>query len=466
MATLINTKFGNNRGKGRIFLEGIKLAREGYLPGGRFDIITDGEQRLVLKVAEQGRYKISKRTRNGRTLPIIDINRAELTEIFNGVQMLRCMVAKGKIVITAHFQEKRIDERVERLMRKLESGEPLRIGSLFHGGGTMDRALHEGFSLAGINTKTGVAVELESKYLDASLANNPAIWDERSIPMQTPIQALDLRGKTMEMDVCVSGIPCTGASRSGKSSNHIQHAEEHEAAGALFFNFLSFIQAVNPAIVIAENVPEYANTASMAVIRSVLGSLGYEVQERVMCGNAYGALEKRRRLCVVAISKGLEGVFDINQVDPICEKQATVGDILETELPDDIWKEYDYLAKKEVRDLAAGKGFKRQQVTADATSVGTITRGYAKVRSTDPHLKHPTDPTLSRLFTPIEHARLKGVPESVIEGLSTSTAHEILGQGVIFHLFAAIARSVGMAISGATQATRQMPAKQSSLLAA
>jgi len=465
MATLINTKLGSNRGRSRIFLEGTKLAREGYVPGGRFDIIADGEKRLVLKMAEQGRYKISKRTRNGRTHPIIDINRAELADIFAGVEMLRCMVAKGKIIITAHFQEKRVNDRAERLMRKLEEGEPLRVGSLFHGAGTLDRALHDGFAKAGINTKTGVAVELESKYLDASLANNPDIWDQHSIPMQTPIQALDLRGTTMEMDIVAGGIPCTGASRSGISANHIQYAEEHEAAGALFFNFLSFIQAVNPAIVIAENVPEYANTAGMAVVRSVLGSLGYEVQERIMCGNAYGTLEKRRRLCVVAISKGLEGVFDINQIDPLCAKPATVGDILEPfdSVPAETWKTYDYLAKKEARDLAAGKGFKRQQVTADATSVATITRGYSKVRSTDPHLLHPTDPTLSRLFTPVEHARLKGVPEDLIEGLSATTAHEVLGQGVIFPLFAAVARSIGIAIKHASGLS---PAKPRSLLAA
>lgn len=34
MASIINTKLGENRGKARIWLEGGKLAREGYLPGG------------------------------------------------------------------------------------------------------------------------------------------------------------------------------------------------------------------------------------------------------------------------------------------------------------------------------------------------------------------------------------------------------------------------------------------------
>lgn len=465
MATLINTKLGMNRGKSRIFLEGTKLVREGYNPGERYDIKADGKQRLVLCVSEQGRFKISKRTRNGRTHPVIDINRAELAQIFKGVKTLRCMVAKGKIVITAHFQEKLIDERVERLLAKLKNGEPLRIGSVFHGAGTMDKALHHGFKLAGIETKIGVAVEIESKYLDASLSNNPELWDAASIPIQSPIQSLDLRGQSLSLDIVCGGIPCTGASLSGRSSNRIQYAEDHEEAGALFFSFLSFIQAVNPAIVIAENVPEYANTAGMSVVRSVLGSLGYEVQERIMCGNEFGALEKRKRLCIVAVSKGLEGILNMADIAPLMTKPSTIADVLVSfeDVPTDMWKTYDYLATKAVRDRAAGKGFKRQLVTSDSPSVPTIGRGYSKARSTEPFLCHPTDTTLTRLFTPLEHARLKGIPESMIEGLSVCTAHQVLGQGVIYPLFAAIGCSVGHAIQQAAndvkpEATIQMAA--------
>ncbi len=33
MATIVNTKLGEHRGKKRVWLEGAKLAREGYEPG-------------------------------------------------------------------------------------------------------------------------------------------------------------------------------------------------------------------------------------------------------------------------------------------------------------------------------------------------------------------------------------------------------------------------------------------------
>src|SRR3546814_10896513 len=64
----------------------------------------------------------------------------------------------------------------------------------------------------------------------------------------------------------------------------------------------------------------------------------------------------------------------------------------------------------------------------DSTKIATLTRGYAKIRSTDPKLQHPTDPTLLRQITPVEHARIKGVPDKMIEGLGITIAHQMLGQ--------------------------------------
>lgn len=99
--------------------------------------------------------------------------------------------------------------------------------------------------------------------------------------------------------------------------------------------------------------------------------------------------------------------------------------------------------------LAAGKGFKRQLVTPDSTSVGTVGRGYFKGRSTEPFLQHP-DPSkseLSRLFTATEHARLKGIPPSMVDGLSETIAHEVLGQSVVYPVFQAVGEALGMALT-------------------
>ncbi len=442
MPTLYNTTLGVARGISRVWLEGQKLAKEGYEPGMKLDFKPVGD-RVMLTPSESGRFTVSKRTKNGRVTPLLEIREALLSEIFDGVEMLRVSIQRGKIIITAHHQERLVSERVDRLISKMANQEPLSVCSVFHGGGVLDKAMHDGFEQAGVKSKLAMAIELEGKYLDSSRRNNPELWDESSIAIESPVQRVALSGNPPPVDIVIGGIPCTGASKSGKSKNKLQFAESHEAAGAMFFSFLQLVQSLNPALVIGENVPEYQSTASMEVIRSVLGSLGYDVHETVLEGPEFGSLENRKRLCFVGVSKGLGG-FDISKVQSLHKKPESIADILEpVPLDSDRWKDFTYLADKEVRDKAAGKGFSRQLLKGDEATCGTIGKGYAKCRSTEPFLIHPQDESLSRLFTPIEHCRVKGIPESVIDGLSDTVAHEILGQSVIYPVFEAVAFGLG-----------------------
>jgi DNA (cytosine-5)-methyltransferase 1 len=442
MPTLVNTKLGEARGVSRVWLEGEKLAEAGYEPGMKLDLEPKGGS-VLLTPSESGRFTVSKRTKNGRVKPLLEIRESLLAEIFDGVEMLRVSIQRGKIIITAHHQQGLINERVDRLIKKVALGEPLKVFSVFHGGGVLDKAIHAGMERAGIKSKLAAAVELESKYLDSSRRNNPELWDKDSIAIESPVQHVPLNRNPDPVDIVIGGIPCTGASKSGRSKNKLQFAESHEAAGAMFFSFLQIVQTLNPSVVIGENVPEYANTASMEVIRSVLGSLGYDVHEEVFDGPSYGALENRKRLCFVGISKGLGG-FDLSNVKTLHNKPATIADILEdVPLDSDRWKDFSYLADKEKRDKAAGKGFARQLLTGEEETCGTIGKGYAKCRSTEPFIVHPLDPSLSRLFTPVEHCRVKNIPESVIDGLSDSVAHEVLGQSVIYSVFDAVGCGIG-----------------------
>ena len=79
----------------------------------------------------------------------------------------------------------------------------------------------------------------------------------------------------------------------------------------------------------------------------------------------------------------------------------------------------------------------------DATKVGTIGRSYAKVRSTEVKIQHPANDRLLRQLTPREHARVKGVPEAFVEGLSITAAHEMLGQSILMKPFRALGHGIG-----------------------
>jgi len=117
------------------------------------------------------------------------------------------------------------------------------------------------------------------------------------------------------------------------------------------------------------------------------------------------------------------------------------------------------LRAKELRDREAGKNFAMQIFDADSEFVGTITKGYSKVRSTDPKLRHPTDPTLLRQFLPSEHARIKGVPEHLVGGVSATVAHQILGQGVVYPPFVGVGKHLGESLEAS--ATGRRPTRKS-----
>lgn len=443
MTVVANTKVGKVRGRCRVWLEGMKLAQEGIKPGDRYNIVI-AEDRVVLSVGKDGSHVVSRRAKKaGELLPVIDLNVSAM-KIFTHELLLRVVIQMGRIIITPHARAVAKEKRETRIIEKVRKGTPLAVASFFHGSGGLDYALHDGFARSGVSTAVSMVVEKEDQYLDISLKNNP-VWAASSKPYlyYSAIEHVGADDFYPDADIVVAGIPCVGASSAGRSKNKLACAEEHASAGAAFFWTLRLCEVLNPAIILFENVKNYMNTASMAIIRSVLTEFGYRISERVFNGVDFGALERRERMCMVAVSEGLPAL-DLVQVMPLDIKPETLGAILEPVAEDDpMWGRFECLVAKEERDLAAGKGFRRQLVSASDVSCGVVGRGYSKNRSTEPFIQHPSDPLLSRKFSAVEHCRIKGYPERMIDGVSETVAHEILGQGVCVGVFRAVAAFMG-----------------------
>lgn len=146
---------------------------------------------------------------------------------------------------------------------------------------------------------------------------------------------------------------------------------------------------------------------------------------------------------MLALSEGITKL-SLEEGKPVKKKEQSIKEILEPiALDSERYREFDYLAKKEVRDKKAKKGFSRQLLKGDETYCGVIGRDYAKCRSTEPFLLHP-DGVRSRLFTVSEHCALKGIPTDIVEGVSDSVAHQILGQSVIFPANRAVAKHTAL----------------------
>lgn len=434
---------GQNRGAPRIWLEGKQIERAGMGPGDKFDIVVEG-QMVVLKATRDGTRTISQKLKGDRVNPVIDINSAELLRVFDGMDAVRMIVRKGEVVFVPMASEMRKRERLQRITKKLTNNEPLTVGSAFHGGGVLSRAIHEGLARQGVKSETAFINEIREELIEHSAQYNPAVSAATTMlcaPAQELVQDQWLMDLIPKVDILEMGIPCSGASVAGRAKRNLELPEHHPEVGHLVFSALVILNKAQPACVLIENVPQYGNTASAAILRYQLRDMGYDTHEAVLKGQDFGCLEHRERWCMVAVTKGLE--FSFESLVPRLSVVKALGDVLE-DIPEDDprWSEMAGLKAKQERDIAAGKGFKMQVFGPEDGKIATITKGYAKVRSTDPKIKHPSNPNLLRQLTPLEHARIKlqGAPEamvkSVIADMSATLAHELLGQGIVYEPFA------------------------------
>lgn len=379
MTTIINAKIGESKGLPRVWMEGQKLHHGGVQIGKKYTIKADvTAKRLELIEVPfdfSGKHlTVSKRERNGVVHPVIDLRSGQIREVFEEDDKVRIALRRGRIVITALQIQTKIRERLKRIKDKLERGEKLAVASLFHGGGVLDRAIHSGMFRSGVGSFVQVGVEIESEYLDTSLRNNgDLLWAEDSIAICSDIRDVHLGESTPQVDIICGGIPCLGASKSGRSKLGLEFAEDHDDAGALYLDYLNWVRATNPAIVLIENVSEYLNTAAMSAIRNVLNYQGYDVYETVLDGWDFGSLERRKRMVVVAITKGLGDKFSFENLKVNKIRESCINEILDpVPLEDESWKPYQYLAAKEVRDKAAGKGFGRQLLNGTEDGCGVL----------------------------------------------------------------------------------------------
>lgn len=466
MASLLNRKLRQHRNAPRIYIDdaalfdfapSLKRTQRPEYSLLRYNRVKN-EDNLVLELAHDGKFKLSTKLKDGVIVPVLDINNKELGDLFQVDQELRIAIKAGLITIKAHSSENEIEARENDIRMKLKNNKALDFGSLFHGGGYLDVSMHNGFSNAGVKSTTSFAVEIEPRYLNSSRNNNKKIFNPDTFFIYSDVALLNYNN-TPKCNVLLAGLPCNGASISGRSKNKIQYAEQHNAVGSCFFSFLSAVKSSQAGIVVIENVKQYLATASYAIIESVLGQLGYTLQSAVLSGQEFGAFEKRERMVCIAISKGLasevtfEKIFEYIE-DCKVDKVTKLRDLLDdVPLDDASWKEVLYLKNKAIRDKKDGKGFAMQLLDYDATSCGVIGAQYQKSRSTEPRLLHPVNPELSRLFTPNEHSRIKTHSIEIAKGLPASHAHTILGNGVIGAVFEAVGFGIAKALHDETTTT-------------
>lgn len=440
-------KIGMAHRKPRIWLEGKDAEKSGFLPGLSYEIkLKEGEKTLSLFIHNKGARTVSRKIKaDGKITPVIDLNSQSILDIFAGMQAVRVVFTKGAIHILPIASEARRISRLSRLKARILEGKAITTGSLAHGGGVLSHAIHTGLADSGIQSKLAFACEIREELLDHAAAKND-IWSDDTLAIAAPLQevAFDpwFMDRLPQVDMLEMGIPCSGASVAGRSKLKTPMAEAHEEVGHLIAGAIAVIARANPAVIVFENVPAYQNSASGYILRHQLRDFGYDVYETELSGEDFNCLEARKRWCLIGITKGMP--FDFSFLKKPERNERTLAEILD-DIPVDspMWSFMEGLKNKQERDALKGNSFAMQVVTAESQTIPTLTKGIAKNRSTDPKIQHPDNPDLLRMPTPLEHARCKGIPEHLVDGLSNTRAHEVLGQSVLYPPFRSVGRLIG-----------------------
>lgn len=408
-------KLSAHKGGRRLWLEGKRLTDVGFDAGVRYQAaVASGV--LTLRLSAQGSHKVSHKA--GR--PVVDL----ITRALGDVERVEVAFTQGAVYVSVHHLDAASTERLGRLQSRLADGQALRLGSICHGGGVASEALLRGLG----NAEMAWAVEHDASYLEQSLEHGALSRGGRTFEYDlgnVDPAALDT------VDVLEAGLPCVSASRAGKAKKGLTVQEDEDTTADLAVAFLEIIRATQPAVVLLENVPEYATSATASIIRARLRRFGYDLHEALIDGAAW-SLEARQRWVLVAVTRGL--AIEWASLVPTARPER-LSDVIEASASG--WRSLDAMHAKAAKDKALGRGFSRGRkvLTGQATSVPTLRRGYQKGGSCDVRLAHPSRPDLARLFTAAEHAAIKGIPAGLVAGLSEKKAHEILGQSVISPAF-------------------------------
>lgn len=437
------TMLGQHRDNKRLWLEGLRLNEMGFTPDTSIDFRTIPEFcAATLEVTKNPtRNTVSSRKRKGsdQVIPIVDINNQKLSELFEGIDLVRVMYYKNRLLLQAHSNEMNAMTAIEDLEINTMA-KRLTMGVIGVGGGVFSSAIKEGLEATGIELETSWVIDIEQKYLESAMRNSKAISD-KTIIVNGDASHVETNLLT-PINIFLISNSCTGFSSAGRAKNQLENPEAHKDAGLMILKTIEIIERYMPPVIWHENVVAFNSSASASLLVGKLQALGYEIQSGVY-GGEMGTLEDRKRSILVATHKSIK--FDLkNHLVPVMEKELQLKDVMEDiPLDDPSWKTYSYLKEKAVRDLEAGKGFRLQHLTGEETKIGVIGAGMSKARSTEPFFIHPTNPDLLRLPTVAEHAAFMKIPISLVDGLSKTVAHEVLGQSGSYALVKAIGVMTG-----------------------
>ena len=415
---------GRHKGNRRFYAAGRYLQRAGFVPGVFLAVAAHGKT-LELSpspVATHNRVSVK-----AGDIPVIDVNSSLMTAVFGTDGAVVVRVEAGRIVLAPAITESRVAAR-------LRDGS---AGSVYAGGGLFDAAART----AGFTPR--FAIEIEERYA-AIYERNHA---EASMHCLSVHEAAFCPLPPVEL-LCM-GIPCEPFSRAARTAkgagggkrDATLPATAHPLGDMTLWAFL-VIARTNPRTIIIEEAPAYAGSETAHALLGALRRSGYHVSVRVISPHEHGFLARRARTVIVAQTPAEDGTVT-DPWPPIAETAQTVTDVLDTDVREDAWFDEGtkpWLFAHREKQAMRGNGFGAIVVDLAARVAPVLKKRYFAGQGDNPVVPHPTRPDTLRWFTLAEARRIMAVPDAYELGEATTTAGEVLGQGVHVGLLGQIVR--------------------------
>jgi DNA-cytosine methyltransferase len=167
---------------------------------------------------------------------------------------------------------------------------------LFSGAGGMTF----GFKLAGINASVASDImESACITLKTNCPEVPVFCGD--ITEESTKQRIIAAGKAAGADIICGGPPCQGFSMAGWRM-------EDDPRNQLFRHFIDIVSAVNPKVIVFENVEGILSFQGGETYRNIIelfSELGYYTEGRKLLANHYGAPQRRKRVIILCTRKDI-----------------------------------------------------------------------------------------------------------------------------------------------------------------
>lgn len=440
-------------GAARLYILNTTALRGSKFFAGAKVNITYKKNRIEVSLSPSGKKSVME-TARGELLELKCLNTAKA---IGDHEFVSVTFREGMIVITAHGLSEKVAKRENALIKKLKEGLPLRKACFFSGTGMLSYHISQGLKKMGVDSQIVFANEMDELALSVNIESNP-MWknaSEDALAVCDSIESL-VDMDLPEIDIATVGYPCVGMSLLAKKENR---DTLHPLAGMLFIPLIHALKKMNPSVIVFENTPRFKDSDTLNFIKRAMPD--YQFEEKVFDGHDFGDLESRKRVCVIASSKGLSlNPISAMEIKRNAEHRPKVSDyLLPIEPSSHLYKEMAHVKK---RDAMKHLGYKNNLYYGHENEMVTIPATYASPKAGTPMIAHPTDHNLQRQITVEEHLLLRGIPKGMADNIisvkngehplvskrgSVSACHRMLGNGVSKNVFTAIGAFLGAGLS-------------------